>query len=536
MAWVQNTFGIQSEEFWELVGILHKNELVDMYEDEVVRISDQVLSTYFFYLSVFEKKIIPFSLIVSDFYPDFKRTIVDALNPVINAFDQMKIVKEIRGEIKDIFDAISRAEKQSDSIKFLNSFWFALPTETLIFANKAISEIQQVDIVWENEIFEEAKDGPDESSLVSLLSNFRNYKNKEFKLSFDLLLNYLEKDKQSLGHIIRELKDKYNFKPKDQRYGYLIQIHIVNTLIERMNNGGNYLFTRLFMLVAEYYLKVEHTEYQWARGGDSLSMITFKLSPDDYLRPLRKKLFEHLSGLLNIVKYKDNAQAVFQEYFSHFKYEVKEIALADLPYIKDYFVNNLNHTDISHCMMIQELCKDLEALDIDFPIEWKSVFTNKILELSNLLLEDRYEKQILKMRYTEYCKYRHQLLVNHFSSFTKEDFIIFMKQCVILHRSLSGRERDYSLKDGINKSINAFAETHERILADIISIYLDYDDIFELNPHTIISNLFKILTVDDVWKLINSKAYRWKKSWCSLFFSLIPGGKNIYLRLMLNRY
>ena len=97
-----------------------------------------------------------------------------------------------------------------------------------------------------------------------------------------------------------------------------------------------------------------------------------------------------------------------------------------------------------------------------------------------------------------------------------------MKQCVILHRSLSGRERDYSLKDGINKSINAFAETHERILADIISIYLDYDDIFELNPHTIISNLFKILTVDDVWKLINSKAYRWKKSWCSLFFSLIP--------------
>lgn len=42
MRWVENSFGIQSEEFWVLVDFLHKNEIVDLYEDEVVKITDQV--------------------------------------------------------------------------------------------------------------------------------------------------------------------------------------------------------------------------------------------------------------------------------------------------------------------------------------------------------------------------------------------------------------------------------------------------------------------------------------------------------------
>ncbi|HEL8434602.1 TPA: hypothetical protein U0D75_002948, partial [Legionella pneumophila] len=87
MSYVQNVFGIQIDEFWEFVNILNKKELVDLYEDEVVRISDQVLSTYLFYLSVFEKKIIPFSKIVNNFYPELNNKIVDALNPIISAFD-----------------------------------------------------------------------------------------------------------------------------------------------------------------------------------------------------------------------------------------------------------------------------------------------------------------------------------------------------------------------------------------------------------------------------------------------------------------
>ncbi|CZJ19880.1 hypothetical protein ACX1FB_05860 [Legionella pneumophila] len=521
MSYVQNVFGIQIDEFWEFVNILNKKELVDLYEDEVVRISDQVLSTYLFYLSVFEKKIIPFSKIVNNFYPELNNKIVDALNPIISAFDHKKIANEIKREIQDIFNEISKCKVSDDAIKFLNSFWFALPTESLIYAKNAIYEMQPMEIDWEKEVFEETKEELKETSIIKLLSYFRYYGVDELKISFGLLLEFLEKSQESLGSIIKELIETYNFKSNDKRYGYFVQTHVIKTLIERMNDGGNYLFTRLFILVAKFYLKVEHREYQWTRD-DNVNFITFRLSPDEYLLPLREKIIKNLSNLLVSEKYNSLVLEVFQDFSSHLIYEGKEMAIADLKYIKDYLIENLNQSELSHCQILQDICDHLESFNIEFPLEWRTQFKNPVLELSNLLIDDRHDRRKLEMGYKEYNQYCYQRLVEYFTVFTQPMFIDFMENCVILNRFLSGRERDYSLKEGIITSLQALADIHPEIFSGIISSYLDYDDIFELNPNLIILKLVKKLPVSDVWILINSKKYKNKKLWCSVYFSLMP--------------
>lgn len=102
----------------------------------------------------------PFSSIVNDFYPDYRRTIVDSLNPVISAFDQKRVVADIRNEIKDIFNELYKSESVEKSIEFLSTFWFALPTEALIFAANLIEEMPSVNVDWSSESFEESKGEP----------------------------------------------------------------------------------------------------------------------------------------------------------------------------------------------------------------------------------------------------------------------------------------------------------------------------------------------------------------------------------------
>ncbi|MBQ4852972.1 DNA replication protein, partial [Pseudoalteromonas sp. MMG012] len=523
MEWLQNSFGISPEEFWGYVEVLHKKELVDLYEDEVVKISDQVLSTYFFYLSVFEKKVISFSSIAHHFYPSFKRTIVDALNPVISAFDHKKVVTEIRSEIKGIFKDISSSGDLKSSIEFLNSFWFALPTETLIFANKLISEMPIVVESWESEIFEEANTDDNEYSLVSLLSSFRNYGVDEFKMSFDLLLQYLSKNKGSLGFVIKTLIDRYNFKPDDRRYGYYVQAHVVDTLVERIDNGDNHLFSKIFLVLAKSFLKVEHTEHQWRRS-DTINVITFRLSPNEYLTPIRQKIFKNLSTLMQLPDYEQIIQDFFQEFISRLRFEGKEMAEADLPFLIEFFISNLDHKNTSHCLIMQDLCEHLDALEIKYPSKWKAEFNNATIELSNLLLQDKHEMRLLDMGYEEYVKYRHQCFVDYFSDTSVEKFSEFMSQCVALQNSLSVRERDNSFKVGIEMGLNAIVENHHDQIKEIVSTYIGYDDIFNIQPGSLIFNLFKTLSSSEVWELINSKSYRWKKSWCSFYFSLLPEG------------
>lgn len=48
---IQTTFYIDRENLWKAVRKLYEFELVDIYENEIARISDQVLATYLFYLT-----------------------------------------------------------------------------------------------------------------------------------------------------------------------------------------------------------------------------------------------------------------------------------------------------------------------------------------------------------------------------------------------------------------------------------------------------------------------------------------------------
>lgn len=58
MRLVTETIGVTAEVFWAAVLRLHALEVVDLYEGEVVRVSDQVLATYLFYLSVFRERVV----------------------------------------------------------------------------------------------------------------------------------------------------------------------------------------------------------------------------------------------------------------------------------------------------------------------------------------------------------------------------------------------------------------------------------------------------------------------------------------------
>ena len=88
-----------------------------------------------------------------------------------------------------------------------------------------------------------------------------------------------------------------------------------------------------------------------------------------------------------------------------------------------------------------------------------------------------------------------------------------------MHHALTGRERDYSLKGGVGMALSAIADVHPKTFPDMVSIYLEFDDLLEIFPGSIISNLFATTTSADVWLLINSIEYKWKMLWRSSYFS-----------------
>ncbi len=74
----------------------------------------------------------------------------------------------------------------------------------------------------------------------------------------------------------------------------------------------------------------------------------------------------------------------------------------------------------------------------------------------------------------------------------------------------------------MNALLSAIADVHPTTFPDMVSIYLDFDDILEVHPPSIVSSLLETMTAVNAWNLINSKEYRWRMLWRSSYFAQLP--------------
>jgi len=521
MRWIQDVFYTQPEEFWENVKVLHQNEIVDLYENEVVKISDQVLSTYLFYYAVFKKKLISFSHLINNFFPDFRKTIVDALNPVIDAFDHKQIIDDIRKDIRIIYDGFLREKSQDNILLLLGLFWFAIPTETLLYAKNTISDLDEETVDWSAEDFKAANSNAPETSLVHLLSRFRNFSVNEFALSFELLLDLLPKSKDSLPFVLRELNERYNFKHDDRRYGYYVQKTVVKQLWNKSQKGSVYLYSRLFIEVARSYLHVEFHHHKWRRGN-TLTSTRFRLTPDEYIMPIREALFAGLSILMEKDIYRPLVIGALEDYIGKMRFNGKEMMEADSNLIRKYIVGGLSKTCLTDNLFTLNLCHHYDELGIDYPSEWKIEFANEATRFADLLIEDRHERlRQLKIGYQEYQEYRKEKIARYFEELTIDTYKKYLENCLTLYSTID-RKKDNALTSGMELCFTIFADKQPDLFAEMVSIYLKFDEKFNLNAYTIIGSLFKVCSSLELYALVINKNFKRKKLWLSAYYSLLP--------------
>lgn len=518
MQYIQKSFGFQEERFWELVHILHKNELVDLYENEVVKISDQILSTYLFYIAVFQKQLISFSVILNDFYPSMRKNIMDALSPILKSFDHKKVLDDIRPYIVKKLTQLKEGD-QKHTLEFLNTFWFILPTEALSFASSMISQIPNNKIDWKHESFNKTNQHVSKTELFELLAHFRSFGIAEFQMSFGLLLNYLEKDKEVLPVIIKEFSERYNFKYEDCQRDYYAQVYIIDVLINRMNNGESYLFSMLFIAVSSEFLKLK---YQDSFSHQNIFYSrNFSLPVGKIIENLRTKIVKNLSILLQNSIYQDDIIALFKNYIKYIAYDKNGLCKTDFVSIKEYLIPALNHHDIYQSLVVKDYLQCITSLGLDYPNDWNEKFSNDEIDLFKVVLNDRCDSKNLKMTGEEYKRYQHELLLGYFADFTIVKFSDFLDKCVRLHQALSGRERSYLLTNGIDRSFKALLEVMLSDLSECILIYQKYDDILEIHPYFVVDKLLSVLGKNEAWEIINANNYKKQKTWCLTYFILL---------------
>ena len=521
MTQILGAFGLSKEEFWQNVGILHKNELVDLYENEVVKISDQILSTYLFYQCVFVKRQFSFSLLVEHFFPSLRRRLVDAVNPILSAFNQEEIFESIKKDVLQVYESKFKDQPQNEILVFLHSFWFAMPTEALIYARDLIGSLSHEDTDWLTCDYEAKEDRSTEQSLIGLLSNFRFTGGDELSTSLDLLLTLATKSENYLKSVLHCLCFDFSFKRHDYRYGYENQTIVIDKLMDRIESGESYPFSRISMEVCKAFLKLEHNETE-QKSNNSFNYITFRLPLTERLLNLRKNIFKIISILLQHGSYEAEILDVLRDYSSHFRKSDQALFEKESSDFGVLIVDKLSKDRLSSCLTTLDICERLDELDFKYPEHWCSDSTNERTKVTRLILLPENRRLIRELGYEEHQALFKEQLRNYFAEDAELKFRALLPVGLELAAFLSGRNKDYALVQGIEASMKVIAEHQPDIFLDCLKQYFPFDHLLNLSPDQLLFLACGITPEAEVSDLVSSSNLERKDKWMTAYFVQIP--------------
>ena len=519
MSHIENEFGITADYFWEAANKLHSMEVADMFENEVVKISDQVLSTYLFYIVFIKEKIINFSILIDDLFPQFKQRLIDAINPILNSFNFEQTKKIMMPEVDNVWNK-TRLRDEDTFLNLIDVFWFLKPTETLLFIQEKIESIDRQEIS-----IDEVKFKTDSSSslpgFLSSLSLFKSLGTGETLTSLDLFLQYAEKQPQDTPKILHCFVNSYGFQPDSYRFDYRVQYAVVEKLIEYCDSGENNFFNRMFIALAENYLQT-HFEIARSKNALTVNFIQFDLLESEGLFKLRKLI---LISLFRFYKVKSLQHHVLKLLASHsqsgLKVTVDSIVEKDSEIVVTFFKNELDPTNLYHCIIVQQYLRILKEFKIPFDKKLKIQFQSRAYEIHDLLT-NKFARKELDLSHEEYQEYKKKKINEITAQFSKDDYnSIFCE----LHNILppSDQHSKWQIDQGVISIFHELSGRNSNLYTEVIEEYLLKGEILKIDPRGPVSDLISSIASKPAYNIISKHDYPSKGQWLFCYYQYLPG-------------
>ena len=179
-------FDLTEEQLKRDMLILHNNEIIDMIDDDIAKISEQCISNYSIYLSLVIKKDVDVENLIINMYPYSKSRLIEDINLLINVFHNQETLDLIKLGVSQIWSQIDTYKY--DKFDFLDSFGSLLDFETLNFCYDFVKTINcnKINFRYDEIITSKNREYPD-NKLLNLLGKFKYSDKMELALNIIIL-------------------------------------------------------------------------------------------------------------------------------------------------------------------------------------------------------------------------------------------------------------------------------------------------------------------------------------------------------------
>jgi len=521
---IETVFGISTSELWKNIEELNNLEIFDLYENEVVKISDQILSTYLFYKIVFLDKKIKIDIFLENFFPQYKSKFIDIFNPLLNTFDAKHIISALQEPVNKLWKKYLNNEENLYHV--MSIFWYLKQTDILLYFSEKIKNIDEEEVDIDSlDFFTKTNTNALNDEILEQLVVFKYDTPQSIKIATEIILHYFEKRPSKLLAIRQILAIEYGFKYGSYRYGYERENSLLTIVWEYCNNGENELIAKLFIQICKEFLKVEFEDNKLK--NNQFILQTFKLIETDELEKLRNDIFKYLSILYRDSRYQSDIIRLIKDYPSGmgYRYGVSKVEKWDSKNIIHFIQTNFDPTIYKHAKAVNVCLDGFDRHNILYPSDIRNKFKHPIYELEKIIMLDQIEISLENPRkedeatdWDEIDKIKKERLEKFIENFNLSDWKQLFKNCAIFANDEIRNE--YKFKNNLESLFQILAKKDKSLYIQVFEKYLELSNPFNLNINLI--DLIEILGKEESYKLLQKYSYNLKNSWLFGFFQSLP--------------
>lgn len=525
MSIIEAASGIAPATFWQAAGRLHEIEVLDMHENEVARVSDQILGTYLFYLAVFKERAIDFGALLDHFFPRLRHRLIDSINPVLNAFDSERIIDMMRSHVERLWKELEEAGNEKGLFDLVDVFWFTRRTDTLLWIRDQIDVLPLEPVEVASISFEKDSNTVPSPSILSVLRSFAFVGLDEARMAIELLSRYAAKRPAEVPVVLRVLIDDYGFRPDSYLRHFEIQRAVVDELCNHAANS-DLLFARMFLAVAHDFLGT-HFQKSGMKDAHVVQFTQFDLPASPELTSLREMIWLRLADLYKQKELRGKVLEVIHLYRTSFhKVRDREIARADSMFVLPFLGSVLDPSSYSHCSMMHDYLNFLENHKVEVPKGLRDRFRNDTYALAEIILADWGDRQRLGLSHKEYEQHKREMLKTHTAKYTFDDYSSFFGRCLEMQEMLIERGNEYQIQWGVVNVLLSLAERDADLYGRVLVHYLELQDPLRLQHGSfLIQKLVEQQGCDGAIQLLDEQVFPVKRRWLFHVHEVLPEGE-----------
>lgn len=503
---------INSERFIILCHDLNDRELIDLYQDEVAKVSDQSLGNYILEYVLIEKKTISIFQLLQTGFPEFKNKLVYALNTLIKLFYS----EDTKNYIEEQVNISWNKADESQQAEYLKCFHALNEEKSLSILKQKIDNTKCVEMDISQFDIESKKNYNNiECKEIAILSSFKY--SEYFEDAMELLLLYYKKRPDLIMDFYFAFSDRMSFDVTSYKLDYDKESKMVDCLWRYANEGKDINVTILLLHIFKELLKCSFHRTESDENSRSFTMYNLQVLYTNGSKKLRGYIWGVLSKLYSNDKYKKLLNDIISYCYVRGlnAEEAKQIQMYDLRCIKEMFFDKWENLSFEQCKILRELEKHSEWMEIENKTLFERYTENKDFVIYNTLVKEHIKGKTWEEDEAE----RQRQIKEMIKDYKLDDYAHLFKICKICEENKD--KKDWSLESGID-IVFTILESEPEVYLDVVKSYLHYQAPYGGNADRIISKLLMNFGIEQTKKLIEEKDFPYKHNWESAIWETAP--------------